>query len=68
MFSFADCIILKTKYRTSMSYKQERDVGIQACLQAARLCERVRSTIPEVMEKSDDSPVTVRRFIISTKS
>lgn len=43
-----------------MSYEKELSVGIQACLQAAKLCERIRSTIPKAIEKLDQSPVTVR--------
>jgi hypothetical protein len=43
-----------------MSYDKEEAVAIQACLQAAKLCERVRATIPDVIEKLDLSPVTVR--------
>jgi hypothetical protein len=43
-----------------MSYEKEQSVAIQACLQAAKLCERVRSTIPDAIEKLDRSPVTVR--------
>jgi 3'(2'), 5'-bisphosphate nucleotidase len=43
-----------------MSYDKEQTVAIQACLQAAKLCERVRSTIPDAIEKLDRSPVTVR--------
>jgi len=43
-----------------MSYDKEQSVAIQACLQAAKLCERVRSKIPDVIEKLDQSPVTVR--------
>jgi len=43
-----------------MSYEKEQTVAIQACLQAAKLCERIRSTIPDAIEKLDRSPVTVR--------
>lgn len=42
-----------------MSYEKEQTVAIRACLQAAKLCERVRSTIPDAIEKVDRSPVTV---------
>lgn len=42
-----------------MSYARELEVAIQACLQAAHLCEAVRANIPEAIEKSDRSPVTV---------
>ncbi|CAF0823477.1 unnamed protein product [Rotaria sordida] len=45
-----------------MSYDKELSVALQACLQAARLCERVRSTIPEAIEKVDRSPVTLADF------
>jgi len=43
-----------------MSYDKEQSVAIQACVQAAKLCERIRSTIPKAIEKVDRSPVTVR--------
>lgn len=43
-----------------MSYEKEQTIAIQACLQAAKLCERVRAKIPEAIEKVDRSPVTVR--------
>jgi 3'(2'), 5'-bisphosphate nucleotidase len=43
-----------------MSYDKEQSVAIQACLQAAKLCERIRSNIPQAIEKLDQSPVTVR--------
>lgn len=46
-----------------MSYQKELDVAIQACLIAAKLCERVRSEIPEWIEKPDQSPVTVIKTI-----
>jgi 3'(2'), 5'-bisphosphate nucleotidase len=42
-----------------MSYEKEQSIAIQACLQAAKLCERVRATIPDAIEKDDRSPVTV---------
>ena len=42
-----------------MTYDKEQTVAVHACLQAAKLCERVRSTIPEAIEKIDQSPVTV---------
>ena len=48
-----------------MSYDKEQFAAIQACLQAAKLCERVRSTIPDAIEKLDRSPVTVRDIKIS---
>lgn len=43
-----------------MSFEKELTIAIQACLQAAKLCERVRETIPQAIEKNDRSPVTVR--------
>lgn len=43
-----------------MTYEREQIVAIQACLQAAKLCQRVRATIPKAIEKIDQSPVTVR--------
>ncbi|UJR15891.1 hypothetical protein I4U23_002816 [Adineta vaga] len=45
-----------------MSYEKEQFVAIQACLRAAKLCERVRSTIPKAIEKIDQSPVTLADF------
>ncbi len=50
-----------------MSYEKEQSIAIQACIQAAKLCERVRSTIPDAIEKLDQSPVTVRLFVILLK-
>jgi len=47
-----------------MSYEKEQSVAIQACIQAAKLCERIRSTIPKAIEKLDQSPVTVRLMIM----
>ena len=43
-----------------MTYEKEQTIAIQACLQAAKLCQRVRVTIPKAIEKLDQSPVTVR--------
>ena len=43
-----------------MSFDKEYSVAIQACRQAAKLCERIRSKIPKAIEKNDRSPVTVR--------
>ena len=43
-----------------MSYDKELSVAVQACLQAAKLCEHVRSGITDAIEKTDRSPVTVR--------
>lgn len=43
-----------------MTYEKEQAIAIQACLQAAKLCQRVRATIPRAIEKFDQSPVTVR--------
>lgn len=46
-----------------MSYQREREVAIEAVLQAAKLCERVRrERVPEAIAKSDKSPVTVADF------
>ena len=42
-----------------MAYERELAVAMNACLAAARLCERVRRDIPQAMEKPDRSPVTV---------
>ena len=45
-----------------MSFEKEQTAAIEACLRAAKLCERVRSAIPKAIEKQDQSPVTVRFF------
>ncbi|MBE9152114.1 3'(2'),5'-bisphosphate nucleotidase, partial [Coleofasciculus sp. LEGE 07092] len=46
-----------------MAYEQEKQVAIAAALAAAKLCEQVRhERVPEAMEKSDKSPVTVADF------
>lgn len=46
-----------------MSYEKERQVAIEAALTAAKLCEKVRQErVPEAIEKSDKSPVTVADF------
>lgn len=46
-----------------MSYEQEKQVAIEAAVAAARLCEKVRTErVPESIEKSDKSPVTVADF------
>lgn len=46
-----------------MAYEQEKQVGMAAVLQAAQLCETVRSGIaPEAIAKNDKSPVTIADF------
>lgn len=46
-----------------MSYEQEKQVALEAALAAAKLCEKVRTEkVPESIEKSDKSPVTVADF------
>ena len=46
-----------------MSYESEKAVAIEAALKAAKLCEQVRQErVPEAIEKSDKSPVTVADF------
>lgn len=45
-----------------MAYEKELQVGIEAVLSAAKLCQAVRSEIPDQMEKEDRSPVTVADF------
>ncbi|HBE17473.1 MAG TPA: 3'(2'),5'-bisphosphate nucleotidase, partial [Cyanobacteria bacterium UBA11367] len=46
-----------------MSYEPEKQVAIEAVLAAAKLCEKVRTEkVPESIEKSDKSPVTVADF------
>ena len=46
-----------------MSFEKELNVVIRAALEAAKLCEQIRSGIPESIEKNDRSPVTVRSTI-----
>jgi 3'-phosphoadenosine 5'-phosphosulfate (PAPS) 3'-phosphatase len=51
------------KESSSMAYEQERAVAIAAVTLAAQLCETVRrEMVPEAMEKSDKSPVTVADY------
>lgn len=45
-----------------MAYKKELQVGIEAVLSAAKLCQAVRKEIPDQIEKEDRSPVTVADF------
>ncbi len=46
-----------------MAYEQELAVAVAAVTQAAQLCEAVRrDMVPEAMEKSDKSPVTVADY------
>ncbi len=46
-----------------MAYEQERAVAVEAVILAAKLCEAVRrDMVPEAMEKSDNSPVTVADY------
>ena len=45
-----------------MSYEKEKKVAIDAAIAAAKLCQQVRLDIPEAMEKSDKSPVTVADY------
>ncbi|MCW6038955.1 3'(2'),5'-bisphosphate nucleotidase [Spirulina subsalsa FACHB-351] len=45
-----------------MSYSTETQVAIAAAIQAAQLCQAVRRAIPEAMEKTDKSPVTVADY------
>ncbi len=46
-----------------MPYEHERQVGLEAALSAAKLCEQVRQKMgPEAMEKKDGTPVTVADF------
>ncbi|NER92483.1 MAG: 3'(2'),5'-bisphosphate nucleotidase [Symploca sp. SIO1B1] len=47
----------------TMSYESEKAVAIEAALKAAKLCEKVRQEkVPEAIEKSDKSPVTIADF------
>ncbi len=45
-----------------MFYEKEKQVAIAAAAVAAQLCEQVRRDIPEAMEKTDKSPVTVADY------
>lgn len=45
-----------------MAYEQEKKVAIDAVMQAAIVCEKVRQNIPKAIEKKDKSPVTVADF------
>ena len=46
-----------------MAYEQELAVAIEAVMMAAKVCEAVRrDMVPEAMEKSDKSPVTVADY------
>jgi 3'(2'), 5'-bisphosphate nucleotidase len=45
-----------------MSYEKEKQVAIDAVIAAAKLCQRVRQSIPSAIEKSDKSPVTVADY------
>jgi 3'(2'), 5'-bisphosphate nucleotidase len=45
-----------------MSYELERRVAIDAVLMAARLCERVRKSMPQAIAKNDKSPVTIADY------
>jgi 3'(2'), 5'-bisphosphate nucleotidase len=45
-----------------MAYTKEKQVALEAALEAAKLCERVRANIPASLEKKDKSPVTVADY------
>ncbi|AFZ49653.1 3'(2'),5'-bisphosphate nucleotidase [Dactylococcopsis salina] len=45
-----------------MAYEKELQVGIEASLSAAKLCQAVRGNIPDRIEKQDRSPVTIADF------
>jgi len=46
-----------------MPYEQERAIAMEAVMMAAKVCEAVRrDMVPEAIEKSDKSPVTVADF------
>ncbi len=45
-----------------MAYEKEVAVGIEAALSAAKLCQAVRSNMPDHIEKEDRSPVTIADF------
>jgi 3'(2'), 5'-bisphosphate nucleotidase len=47
----------------TLPYQRERQLAVRAVREAARLCRTVRSQVsPDVLEKSDRSPVTVADF------
>lgn len=52
-------ILSALNFNLIMLYQQEKQVAITAALAAAKLCEQVRQDIPQAIEKSDKSPVTV---------
>ncbi|MBR8827974.1 MAG: 3'(2'),5'-bisphosphate nucleotidase [Gomphosphaeria aponina SAG 52.96 = DSM 107014] len=45
-----------------MAYDQEKKVAMEGAIAAAKLCDRVRGDIPQAIEKSDKSPVTVADY------
>lgn len=46
-----------------MAYEKECNIAVEAVMMAAKLCEAVRrDMVPEAMEKSDKSPVTVADY------
>ncbi len=45
-----------------MAYEREKEIAIDAAIAAAQLCQSVRADIPEAIEKSDKSPVTVADY------
>ncbi len=45
-----------------MAYEKEVMIAIEATLKAAKLCQAVRSQIPDSIEKEDRSPVTLADF------
>ncbi|PSO47627.1 MAG: 3'(2'),5'-bisphosphate nucleotidase [Cyanobacteria bacterium SW_9_44_58] len=45
-----------------MAYEKEVEVGVEAVLSAAKLCQSVRANIPDSIEKEDRSPVTIADF------
>lgn len=45
-----------------MAYEKEIQVGMAAAIAAANLCQQVRASIPESIEKEDKSPVTVADY------
>ena len=46
-----------------MSYEKEKQVAMEACIAAAKLCQQVREKIvPKAIAKKDRSPVTIADF------
>ena len=45
-----------------MPYETEKKVALEAAIAAAQLCQKVRRDVPDTLEKSDKSPVTIADY------